>query len=61
MGGSKLWQKTSKAIQAALAEEETVDITHLASLRPLRLEYSDQFQDDVSSFLASQWDRLDHC
>lgn len=42
-----------KAAQAALGEEDAVDITHLASLRPLWSEFDDQVQDDASSFLAS--------
>lgn len=53
MGGTKLWKHTSRAAQAALSEEDVVDITHLASLRPLWEVYSDQVQDDASSFLAS--------
>lgn len=53
ISSTKLWKRTSGAAQAALAEEEAVDITHLASLRPLWNEFDDSVQDDASSFLAA--------
>ena len=53
MGGSNLWKQTSRAVQAALGEEDAVDITHLQSLLPLRKDFDDQVQDDAARFLTS--------
>lgn len=49
--GPQLWNKTTAAVTAALGDNEAVNITTLATLRPLWSKFDDMVQDDASHFL----------
>ena len=49
--GPKLWQKTTPAVMAVLGDTEVVNITTLATLKPLWEQFNDLVQDDASHFL----------
>ena len=51
LAGPKMWNHTAKAVQAALADEEIVQLPQLQPLKPLWQKFDENAQDDAAHFL----------